>query len=227
MCCRTGHHSLPEVPLAGVIDCLNRLGLLYWAYLVIGAARDHTDTEGRTTKWFTLSAMLAHLDFLKTKLLNGSIVSLPEFLTRELEVRAKAFELVIGPLRLSLGNAFQTVREKGADVWVNLYRNQEGVGAQSPLYLNPLLALAEHENAPKRQRTGGSTGGQAFPLNSGNTSRNTTQRGKKICDFHADGRGCSQGTKGPDLHICHILIRKSNNRLCGGRHHRGSCPHNQ
>ena len=102
------------------------------------------------------------------------------------------------------------------------------VGAQSPLYLNPLLALAGHENASKRQKIGSSAaGGQAFPLNNGNTSRNTTQRGKKICDFHADGRGCSQGTSCPDLHICRILIRKSNNRLCGGRHHRGSCPHNQ
>jgi len=135
---------------------------------------------------------------------------------------------VIGPLHLSLGNAFQTVREKGADVWVNLYRTQEGVGAQSPLYLNPLLALAGHESASKRQRTGTAiAGGQPFPLKNGNTSRTTTQRGEKICEFHADGRGCSVGASCPDLHICHILIRKSNNRLCGGRHDRGSCPHNK
>ena len=223
----TGHLNLPEVPLAGVIDCLNRLDLLYWAYLIIGWPRSHTDTEGRTTKWFTLTAMFAHLDFLKTKLLNGSIVSLQDFLTRELEVRARAFELVQGELKLSLSNAFQVSREKGADIWVNLYRNQEGVGAQSPLYLNPLLALADHENASKRQKLGVPIlGGTIFPLNNGNTSRNTTSRGKTVCEILANGTGCSAGTSCPDLHICHILIRKQGGKFCGGRHSRSGCPHN-
>ena len=226
----TGHKALPEADLEGRIDCMLRLDLLYWAYLVIGSPKDHTDAMGRTTKWFTLTAMYDHLDYLKTKLYNGSISSLPEFLRREMEIRAKAFELVLGESQLSLGNALQTARERGADTWVNLYRNAEGQGALTPLYKNPLVSLAA--DGTKRQRLNSSNSGvtsSAFPIKHGNTATTETPRHKAICLDYSSGVGCTNasGNCPNGLHICDPKLRKKNNQFCGGRHHRGDCPGNQ
>ena len=243
----TGHNALVDLPTAGVIDVLLRLELLYMAYAILGT-RPHTDSGGRhSAAWFSLTAMRNQYDFLREKLLNGTLTSLTDFLQREVQMRATAFELVMGDRKLSLGNALQDVRRNHANIWVNLYSAKEGVGASTPLFRNPLLSAATGGNdsggtgrGAKRNADGSFLGaqraslpaeispnGKLAALKSGRKSSNVLTGNGRLCGAFADGRGCNRDQCG-GTHACHILKNaKDATSQCLGHHSRVNCPLNR
>ena len=252
----TGHHSLVDLPTTSLLDVMLRLEILYLAFAVIGT-RPHEDASHRESDhWFSLTSAFNQIDFLREKLLNGKLISLDDFIQREIAMRAAALELVQGSRKLSLANAFKEVRRNNVAIWVNLYTHREGMHANTPLFENPLLHDRERSRTPARGRGRGGDGGsgrkggrdgsgtsirgadraatkaeiskngQAFPLKRGLTSSNVLTSGR-ACGAFADGRGCPRPDCG-GVHCCHILKNKSDQfSQCLGHHSRVNCPLNK
>ena len=242
----TAPKDIPEVQIRSLIDALDRIWLLNLSQAFISCKQEHTNDNGIRAPWFTLTDCYEHYSYLKDKATCGALVSVDDFLNREMRMRCEAIAFMHGSERLSLAQAYLRSRLECGDLWNGLY-SASGV-APCPLSINPLLG----QQGTKRKADGADGGsaakvirqdsfpgvhrastaqetlaaGKSIPLKPGvKFFRGTTSKGCTLCGKFCSGKGCQTWPCG-GAHACDI-IGKGKTEPCFGGHTRATCPLNK